>query len=51
MSIIERIAWINGILLVISETLPLLNRDITEATSLLTLISITLRKIKAKKGE
>lgn len=46
MTLAEKIAWANGILLITSETLPLLGKNVTEATSLLTLTFTTLRKIK-----
>jgi len=46
MTLTEKIAWVNGILLAISETLPLIKTNITEATSLLTFIFSSLRKLK-----
>jgi hypothetical protein len=48
MSLPEKIAWVNGILLGVSETLPLVSTNVTEATSLLTLLFKSLRRKHAK---
>jgi hypothetical protein len=46
MSIAEKIAWANGILLVVSEALPLIKTDITEADSVLQLIGELLKRFR-----
>jgi hypothetical protein len=51
MSFLEKMAFVNGVLLATSEALPLLGKNITEATSLLTLFSRTLRHMKDNNGK